>query len=199
VLGGAVLLLGVDDVRGLVRRVAPGVAGLGLALAVMFGPFVLTGEFRMFGNRWIVVPESLIAILWPDAVHSLFPWPARLAQAACAGVVSLTVAWVLRREWHGVWLVPLVATAVRLVVDPVLYAYYWTPVLLLSLAGLATTAHLRSRLGLTTCLLCAWQPWPAAHTWWGTLAVTLPLALTAAALATGDHDRRRENRGATLG
>jgi hypothetical protein len=182
VLGSAVLLLGPHDVRGVVRQVVRGVAGLGVSLAALFLPFVLTGEFRMFENRWIVVPESLVAVPWPDAVNSLFPWPARLAQAACAGLASLAVAWVMRRDWHAVWLVPLVATAVRLVLDPVLYAYYWTPVLLLALAGLATV-RLRSRPGLVVCALCAWQPWPAAHTWWGTLAVTLPLALTTAVLA----------------
>jgi hypothetical protein len=179
VLGAAVLLLGPDGGWGRVRQAGAGALALTGVVAATYLPFVLTGEFRMFELRWIVVPGSLVAVLWPDSVRTWFPWGARLAQAGCAGAASVATALALRRHRDAVWLVPLVATAVRLVLDPVLYSYYWTPVLVLALAGLAIAGP-GTRAWLAVAALCLWQPWPVAHTWWGTLAVTLPLAAACA-------------------
>jgi hypothetical protein len=182
VLGAAVLLLGPGTTRDRLRGLVAGGAVLVATVAALYLPFLASGEFRMFEYRWVVRPESLLGILRPAAVGDGFPWEGRLAQGAFAGLASVTAALALRRHWVAVWVVPLVAQAARIVLDPVLHGYYWTPILVLALAGLATS-RLRTPLGLTACALCAWQAWPVGHTWWGTLLVTLPLAAACGVLA----------------
>ena len=57
------------------------------------------------------------------------------------GLVALTagagVAFALRRSLHAVWLAPLKVVAVRLVLDPVRYPWYWLAVQTLALLGAA--------------------------------------------------------------
>jgi hypothetical protein len=196
VLGAAVLLLGPADGdrpepgRAAPRRAWPDVLRAAAALTAVVGllylPFVAAGRFRMLDIRWPVSPQSLVADAVPALVAEGFPWWARAVQAACAVAAAAAVALALgSRAGTGpdaVWLVPLVAAAVRLVLDPVLYPYYWTAPLVLALAGVAVSRP-RTAAGVAVVVTCAWQAWPWATTWPGTAFVTLPLCAACAALA----------------
>lgn len=189
VLGAAVLLLGPGG-RGsrgtALRRALAGGAVATAVIAALYLPFVATGRFRMLDNRWTVNPRSLVADAVPQLAADGFPWWARAVQAACAVAAGAAVALALRSgagaRPEAVWLVPLVAAAVRLVLDPVLYPYYWTAPLVLALAGVAA-ARPGTVAGVAVAATCAWQAWPWGATWPGTALVTLPLCAACAALA----------------
>jgi len=200
VLGAAVLLLGPAGAgsrgsrgagprparAGGARSAAAALAALAAVVAVLYLPFAATGRFRMLDNRWTVTPQSLVADAVPGLVADGFPWWARAVQAACAVAAAAGVALALRSRTgagpDAVWLVPLVAAAVRLVLDPVLYPYYWTAPLVLALAGVAVSRP-RTAAGVAVVATCAWQAWPWAATWPGTAFVTLPLCAACAVLA----------------
>jgi hypothetical protein len=198
VLGAAVLLVAPAGRERPEGGAAPGTAWIGVAkagaaltavLAALYLPFAATGSFRMLDNRWTVSPQSLVADAVPALVAEGFPWWARAVQAACAVAASAAVALALRAGSgagaagvDAVWLVPLVAAAVRLVLDPVLYPYYWTAPLVLALAGVAVSRP-RTAAGVAVVVTCAWQAWPWATTWPGTAFVTLPLCAACAVLA----------------
>lgn len=200
VLGAAVLLVAPagrerPGSRSAWEGVAKAGAALAAVLAALYLPFAATGSFRMLDNRWTVSPRSLVADAAPALVAEGFPWWARAVQAACAVAASAAVALALRSRSgasgtsvDAVWLVPLVAAAVRLVLDPVLYPYYWTAPLVLALAGLAVSRP-RTAAGVAVVVTCAWQAWPWATTWPGTAFVTLPLCAACAVLAgRAPHD-----------
>jgi hypothetical protein len=137
VLGAPVLLL-----AGSSRRVVRGfVAQLALT-ALLFGPFIAFGEFRMFDYAWRVEGWTLVRVLVPAG--SEFPWSLRLLQGACALGLGAVLAVTLRRTERALWAVPLGIVAVRVLLDPTLYSWYW-----LALETLALLAAAELATGLT--------------------------------------------------
>jgi len=116
--------------------------GVLLPIAVLFGPFLLIGDFQMFSYVWPVRTDTLIHLLFPDT-HFL-PWPLRLAQAVLVLAGASLVAWLIRRAPDAVWLVPFAAVALRLLADPLLIFYYAEAPLLLLCAGMAVSLARRS-------------------------------------------------------
>lgn len=149
VLGAPVLLL-----APLFGRALKGSAAQAGVTAVLYLPFLLAGDFRMFEHSWKVEGWTLVRTVLPPG--SDFPWTLRLVQGAAALAVGAAVALVLRRSARGVWAVPLVIVAVRLLLDPTLYSWYWVgaeTVVLVAVAELLTNAPVR------------WQHWPRAPGW----------------------------------
>jgi hypothetical protein len=122
----------------LAPRVRAALVGLateiGLASA-LFLPFVLAGDFRMFDYRWRVNGDTLLSLVVAPGTD--FTWPMRLGQGFAAVGAGAAVAWALRRALHAVWLAPLTVVAVRMMLDPVRYPWYWLAVQTLVLLGAA--------------------------------------------------------------
>ena len=142
-LGAPVLLLAPAArfaVRGFVVQVA--------VTAALFAPFVLAGDFRMFDYSWRVEGWTLVRFLVPAG--SEFPWGLRLVQGACALGFGAGLAFALRRTARALWGVPLGIVAVRILLDPTLYSWYWLgleTLALLAAVDLFANARLRLRLG----------------------------------------------------
>lgn len=127
------------------RRRLTAVAWIGLASALAWGPFVVFGDFAMHEYRWRVRPTSLLAPLL--GVDAAFPWQLRLLQGGVALACGVAVAHGLRRSSHVVWAVPLATVAARLIFDPMVSSYYWSPVKVLSLVAVASFLVLRDGRG----------------------------------------------------
>jgi hypothetical protein len=139
VLGAPILLLA-PATRGVVR----GLAVQALVTIGLYLPFVLAGDFRMFELRWKVEGWTLVRFLIPEG--SDFPWTLRLVQGAAALAIGATLALALRRSPRALWVVPLGIVAVRVLLDPALYSWYWLgleTVALVAAAELATSLRLR--------------------------------------------------------
>jgi len=107
------------------------------ALAIYL-PFMLGGHFAMLSFAWKVSPPSLLSIVVPDGTP--FGWPLRLLQAAVAVGAGIAVARVLRHSPHALWVAPLAIVAARLLLDPLLYSYYFAAPKGLVLVGGAVAA-----------------------------------------------------------
>ena len=140
VLGVPVLLLAPGwraALRGLAAQVA--------VTAALFLPFVLFGEFRMFDHAWRVEGWTLVRFVVPAG--SEFQWGLRLLQGAAALAVGAVLALVLRRTDRALWAVPLGIVAVRILLDPTVYSWYWLgleTLALLAAVELLTGVRLRS-------------------------------------------------------
>lgn len=142
VLGAPVLLL-----APVFRRALGGFAAQVFVTGALYLPFVLGGDFRMFDYRWKVEGWTLVRFLVPAG--SDFPWGLRLLQGAVALIVGSALALALRRTERAVWTVPLGIVAVRLLLDPTLYSWYWLGLETLALVAaveLATSIPTRWRL-----------------------------------------------------
>lgn len=117
VLGAAVVMLAARP--GVVGAAAGGLA----AVVVLYLPFVVIGPFRMFEKAWAIADGSLVGLLLPDLVE--FPWGLRIAQTLIALAVGAGVALLTRRTDYGLWLVPLAVVTARLLLDPLVFPYYW--------------------------------------------------------------------------
>jgi hypothetical protein len=115
-LGAPVLLLGPW------RRVAAGWAVQAAVGAALLAPFALGGEFHMFDQVWRVGHGSPLSLLLP--LGTVYTWPLRLAQGAVAVAAGGLAAWRLRASVHALWLVPLCASVVRVLLDPVINTWY---------------------------------------------------------------------------
>lgn len=118
ILGVAVLALAPklhDAVIGALAAVA--VAG------ALFLPFVLAGHFAMGSYQWQVTAGSVISLALP--LGTAFGWPFRILQGAFAVSAGVAAARLLRHSPHALWVVPLAIFAGRLLLDPVLYPYYF--------------------------------------------------------------------------
>lgn len=140
ILGVAVLALAPrrrDWVVGAVAAAA--VAG------ALFLPFILAGHFAMGSYRWQVTAGSLMSLAVPSG--TAFGWPLRIAQGAFAVGAGLCAVRLLRHSLHALWVVPLAIVAGRLVLDPVLYAYYLAglqgPIFVGAAAGASRVIELR--------------------------------------------------------
>jgi hypothetical protein len=127
-LGAPVLLL-----AGSSRRVVRGFGAQLVLTALLFGPFVVFGDFRMFDYTWRVEGWTLVRVLIPAG--SDFPWSLRLLQGACALGVGVALALTLRRTERALWAVPLGIVAVRVLLDPTLYSWYWLALETVALVG----------------------------------------------------------------
>jgi hypothetical protein len=139
VLGTPILLLA-PATRGAVR----GLAVQALVTIGLYLPFVLAGDFRMFELRWKVEGWTLVRFLIPEG--SDFPWTLRLLQGAAALAIGAALALALRRSPRALWVVPLGIVAVRILLDPALYSWYWLgleTVALVAAAELATSLRVR--------------------------------------------------------
>jgi hypothetical protein len=142
VLGAPVLLL-----APVFRRALGGFAAQVFVTGALYLPFVLGGDFRMFDYRWKVEGWTLVRFLVPAG--SDFPWGLRLLQGAVALIVGSALALALQRTERAVWTVPLGIVAVRLLLDPTLYSWYWLGLETLALVAaveLATSIPTRWRL-----------------------------------------------------
>jgi hypothetical protein len=128
VLGVVVLLLAPRLTRALA-----GACVQSLVVAAMLAPFALAGTFRMFDHEWQATSGTLVGLVVGPGTH--FGWPLRLAQASLAVAAGAALAFALRRSAHALWLVPLAAVLVRLLLDPVSFGWYWLEVEALVLVG----------------------------------------------------------------
>ena len=127
VLGVTVLALAPS-----LRSSARGLVIAGLLPLLAFLPFVLGGDFHMFGLQWPIdhgLPKLLLG------TGRDFTWPMRLAEAAVVVGAGTVVARSTRRLEASVWIVPAATALVRIGCDPVLYGYYWTTPLVCLLIG----------------------------------------------------------------
>ena len=146
ILGIAVLVL------------APRAAAVAVATAgALCAPFLLAGHFESFHHVWTGKAHSVL--LGRIAPGADFGWPLRVLQAGAAVCAGACAALQLRRSVHGVWLVPIVVVAVRLVLDPLDTDYYPLGVAMCSLVGGA---------------LWSIQPWPRIVTGWWPVSTTSP-------------------------
>jgi hypothetical protein len=128
VLGAPVLLL-----APVFRRALGGFTAQVAVTGALYLPFVLGGDFRMFDYRWKVEGWTLVHFLVPTG--SDFPWGLRLLQGAVALIVGGALALALRRTERAIWAVPLGIVAVRVLLDPTLYSWYWLGLETLALVG----------------------------------------------------------------
>ena len=95
----------------------------------------LAGEFRMLEYRWTVA-EGTLPSLWLEQ-GGAFPWELRLLQGAAAVGAGVVVALLVRRTSHAAWAPLLAVVAVRLLLDPLGYSWYWLALQALMLVGAA--------------------------------------------------------------
>jgi hypothetical protein len=109
-----------------VRRVC----GTGLLAAALgagcYLPFVLTGHFAMFYQRWAIMPDTLPHLLAPDLLE--VTWPVRALQGAVVAVGCALIARRHRDERLVIAAGPLAAVLLRVATDPGDLTYYWFPV-----------------------------------------------------------------------
>jgi hypothetical protein len=146
VLGAPVLLLA----RGR-RRALSALATQAAVVAAVYLPFVIAGNFRMFDYRWKVEGWTLVHFVLDPG--SDFPWTLRLLQGAAVLAVGSVLALSLRRSERAVWVVPLGIVAVRVLLDPTDYSWYWLGAEAVALAAAAE---------LLTSLPTRWQHSPRA-------------------------------------
>jgi len=130
VLGAPVLLFAPR-----VRRAAVGGLAEAAVVIALLAPFALAGTFRMFQHEWSVATGTLLSVVVEPGTH--FGWPLRLLQASLALGAGAVVALKLRPSLHAVWLVPLAAVVVRVLLDPLSFGWYWLEALALVLTGAA--------------------------------------------------------------
>jgi hypothetical protein len=135
VLGAPVVLLAAHP-----RIVRSALSGA-IALAILWLPLVSAGPFHMFSFTWAVGEHSLIHLLQPRA--TTVPWAYRVGQSLLAVGAGTGVALLTRRvggAW-GPWAVVTAVVAGRMVLDPVLAAYYWYPAAVGVVGALVLAVH----------------------------------------------------------
>jgi len=89
----------------------------------------------MFDHEWRVAGGTLLSLLVNPGAH--FGWPLRMLQASLALGAGAALALVLRRSIHAVWLVPFLVAAVRILLDPISFGWYWLEIEVPVLVGAA--------------------------------------------------------------
>jgi hypothetical protein len=113
-------LLAVSGPARAVRIALPAVA----VAALGYLPFVLSGQFGMFGHVWPVATGTLPHLLGLREVT----WAARLAQAVVVAGGCALVAHRLRGRPMAIAAAPAAAALLRVATDPLVFDYYWLPV-----------------------------------------------------------------------
>ena len=74
-----------------------------VTLAVLYLPFVLSGEFHMFEFGWPIIDGTLVSVLLPTLED--FGWGLRLGQGVFVLLVGCGVALAARERFYAPWLV----------------------------------------------------------------------------------------------
>jgi hypothetical protein len=137
ILAAPVVLLSPTVARALGASVA------GATVSVLgYLPFALSGDFQLIHHRWPIDAGSIVHELFPHLQY--FGWDLRVVQAVLmAGSCALVVLY-RRHDPQAIWLAPLAPALVRVLTDPLRFDYYWVPVGVLVLVGVALGAP-RSR------------------------------------------------------
>jgi hypothetical protein len=116
------------------RALACGTAALGAVATVA----AFAGEYASQRLVWHVSDGAPVAHLL--GTGAAFPWWLRLLQAVAAVAAGAVLHYRLRDVPERAWAVPLAVVAVRLLLDPVTYDYYWIAAQTLAAvaAGVAT-------------------------------------------------------------
>ena len=141
------------------RRSISTVAQAGVLTAAVYAPLLLAGHGSAARHVWPVERRTLLHLLFPHLAH--FGWDLRLVQAGFVILLLAAVAWRLPASPARAPLLVTVAALLRLVSDPLSYAYYWLPAGVGALALLVTVPRLRGRPGLAV-LGVAYVAWAAA-------------------------------------
>ena len=136
-----------------VRRLGVAVAAILAGAVLPYAPFAATGQFALFDHEWFALRGSLVE-LWLGETQPV-TWALRAGQGGLTLLAGAVVALALRGRREGFWAVPTAAQLVRLVLDPLALDYYWFPLLVLTLAGLATlqTAAPRRQVAVAVALV----------------------------------------------
>lgn len=160
------------------RRSAGATVRTGLVVAaglvLVYGPFALWGDVRTADIVWRFSPYSWVqSVPW---FHDVSGWTFRVVQGALAGAAGLAVAW-----WgRGTpLLAAVVATGVRLLLDPLRHSYYAGGMAALLLVWLwSTPGPTRTRVAGTAVLLVpTLAPIVPTEVWWhlGTVGLVVML------------------------
>jgi hypothetical protein len=123
-------------VLALVPRLRTAAVGLAVEAGIVllvFVPFVVAGDFRMFSYSWRIADGTLASLVLSPG--DPFPWELRIAQGAVVVAIGVTLAYVLRRSRHAAWIALGAAVSARLALDPVFYSWYWLALQTLVLVG----------------------------------------------------------------
>jgi hypothetical protein len=181
----APMLLFCPTLRGALRASAGGAA----LSALVWGPFVLSGQFHMLELAWRIDPHSTLSLL--GAAPGSFSWGLRAAQAGVSMAAFAGVALALgRRSPDSVWLPALGCLVCRLALDPLDYGYYWVALLVLALAGLGLTSVDRPLAGAVRLALVYLQALALGSSHAVSLALSLLAVGTFLALPRGGQTPR---------
>ena len=158
-----------------------------VTLAVLYLPFVLSGEFHMFEFGWPIIDGTLVSVLWPTLED--FGWGLRLGQGVFVLLVGCGVALAARERFYAPWLVAVAIGTARLVTDPTLYGYYWLAVEIVVLGIAVAFASRRAWLLSGISMLALFALW--IYTTKGLVAAIVLLALIIIAAVVVAVQRRR--------
>jgi len=121
------------------RGAAKGAALAAALFVAQFVPFVVGGDFNLFGYRWYVTGGALSLFF-----HGMtFGWPLRVLQAAVVLGITIPLARRMRGLAASVFVLPAATAMIRLGIDPMGTFYYWDAPLVIELVGLAAAvSHL---------------------------------------------------------
>lgn len=163
-------------------RLARAALGGLAAVTLIYGPFVATRHFRMFQFHWNVSDATLVHLLRPEL--TAFPWTYRLLQASFALGAGTAVAFVTRRTAYSPWLVAMTVLSARLLLDPLMYPYYWLAPASLAIAAAAFSVYRRNPVAIVFSVgVAVWLRTAESRTIVGTAAllvlvgVVVPLAV----------------------
>lgn len=118
------------------KKIVPNVAlALGGA-AFFYLPFLLSGHYATLDFVWGIESYSLIHLL---GFSGEFTWWMRLAQGALTLAGGTLLALIGSNPRGTEWLLPLQLIAVRLILDPLSFAYYWLAIEVIVVIGVAAT------------------------------------------------------------
>ena len=92
-------------------------------VAGAYAPFLAGGEVRTFDFTWTVKPQSPLAFFWEPG--TTIGWTQRIVQGAGVGLVGAMGGVAFRRAVEADWALPLALVAMRLLLDPTDFHYYW--------------------------------------------------------------------------
>jgi hypothetical protein len=178
VLGAPVIFLAANP-----RLVKAAIAGVA-TLTVVYGPFLLAGDFAVFELAWPIRPATLIGLLFPGL--EVFPWGLRVLQALLALSAGVAAALLTRRSPSSVWMVLIAIIGVRLLADPLVSGYYWIAAAIAALGLVAMCVYdkkwFTAAFGAGLCVISWIQP---------PQPVVVTLAYVALTVAVVLFDRRK--------
>jgi hypothetical protein len=129
-LGVPILLLSPAIDR---RKLLRGLAICGGVVVLLYAPFALFGEYNTLDYRWEVADSSLIHGLFSGS--ETFTWPMRALQSAVVVGVGGALAVFARARRHALWAIPLAIVATKLLLDPIVFSYYYLSLAVLAVLG----------------------------------------------------------------